>query len=433
MSTDIAVFGLGILVSVVLTRSLGPDLRGIYILLVSTNFLVSSAAHLSVGFACSTFLARGRLGLGEVNTVAVVLAIALGLLSVAIVVLAYQVPLLQDSVFKNFPFDYLLIAALLIPVAIYQVYWNSMMVGLNRIVTLNKLNLAVSVGNALLMLLVVGVLFPNNILAALVVWASSAFVGAVCAFVIAARIEPFVWPPRRSTMKDMLSFGLRGHGANIAQQLFLRFDMYAVNVFVGTAGVGFYSIATSLAERLWLPINAINSSSISKIAQLPREESALLTAKVVRTVLLIMLSVAVPFAIISPWLVPFLYGPEFAASVLPLVILALGTLGFAVLIVLDSYILGQLERPGLLSIISWLELAVSIPLYITLILWQGIVGAAIASTLTYLLAMGFALYIFVRYSGLSVAQVLLPRAQDFRDYAQVLRRGLRRVRIVRET
>ena len=78
-------------------------------------------------------------------------------------------------------------------------------------------------------------------------------------------------------------------------------------------------------------------------------------------------------------------------------------------------------------IISWVELCVSIPLYIVLILWQGIVGAAVASSVTYLLAMGATVYIFLRDSKLSVFDVLVPRASDFRDYWQIIQSILARL------
>jgi O-antigen/teichoic acid export membrane protein len=244
------------------------------------------------------------------------------------------------------------------------------------------------------------------------------------ALYLAARLDRPVWPPSGAALREMLNFGLHSHGANIAHQLFLRFDVYTVNVVLGAIGVGFYSRAISLAEKLWVPVNAIYASSLGKIAQLPRDESALLTAKVARAALLIMLGLSIPFAAISPWLIPFLYGPEFMASVVPLVVLLGGGLCFAVMLVLNNYILGQMQRPGLLSILSWLQLVVSIPLYLVLIGMAGIVGAAIASTLTYLLAMLCTLYVFTHDSGLTSAQVLIPTPNDFRDYARVLRAAL---------
>ncbi len=420
LATDAAVFGLGVVVSIVLTRSLGPEQRGVYALLVTTNVLAAQFSHLSVGGAFSTMLARRRCTPGEANGVAVLLALGLG--GAACVLSGgalLALPALRASILQGVPYAYLLVALVLVPTTIYQIYWTAMMLGLNRPVTLNKLNLAVNTTNAVLIVLVVGLL-RLGLPGFLGVWAFSAVLNTISGVVVANRIEPIKWPPTRAVLRDMLGFGLRGHGANIAHQLFLRFDVYAVNALVGTVGVGFYSLSTSLAEKLWIPINALLTSSTGKIAGLPHQESAQLTARVARTALLMMLGVALPFGLVSPWLVPLLYGGEFAASVLPLQLLLPGTLGFALMLVLNLYILGQMERPGLLSAIAWAELAVSVPLYLALISWLGIVGAAIASTLTYLLAAGWTLRIFLRDSGLKAGEVLLPRRADLQDYARVL-------------
>jgi O-antigen/teichoic acid export membrane protein len=424
LAADMAIFGLGIIVSIVLTRSLGPEQRGVYILLTTTNALLTQLGHLSVAGAISTMLARGRLQAGEVHTAALLLAFGLGLILFAVATLTY--PLVRESVFQNVPYPYLLIALLLIPITIYQVYWNYMMMGLNRLLVLNKLNVVVNITSTVLMILVVGV-FRGGVPGALLVWAVSALATAIGGVVLALGIAGFAWPPRRRVLADLLHFGVRSHGANIAHHVFLRFDMYVVNTLVGTAGVGIYSLSTSLAERLWLPLNAIHASSISKIAQLPRDESAQLTARVTRTAVLLMLSAAVPFALVSPWLIPFVYTADFTAAVVPLIILLLGTPAFAVMMVLNSYMQGQMERPGLLSILGWLQIGVSVPLYLVLIAWQGIVGAAVASSVTYLLTMAGSLYVFRRDSGLPINAVLVPRAADFRAYIRVIRRLLRRV------
>jgi O-antigen/teichoic acid export membrane protein len=424
MAIDAIVFALGIILSVVLTRSFGPEQRGVYVVLVTTNVLLSGLAHLGLGSALSTMLARGRYRLGQVHLIALPVAFAMG--AVCLLATALLFPFLASSVFRNVPFEYLLVALTLVITTIYQAYWVGMMIGTGRVFLMNKFNLGVNVVNAFLMILMVGVL-KLGIQGFLFAWVTSALGGFVTTLWLTARMDKQEWPPARDTAGQLLGFGLRSHGAQVAHQLFLRLDVYIVNVLIGSAGVGVYSLSTSLAEKLWIPLNAIYASSIGKISQLPKDESAQLTAKVTRTAVLLMLSVAVPFGLISPWLIPFLYGFEFEAAVLPLVILLGGTLGFAVMMVVNTYILGQMQRPGLLSLLAWLQLAISVPLYVGLIAWEGIVGAAIASTLTYLIAMATALYVFRRDSGLPLSQVLVPRRSDFSDYARVITPLLTRI------
>jgi len=422
--TDGIVFTLGIVVSVVLTRSLGPEQRGIYALLITTNVLVSNIAHLSASRAFINMLARDRYSLGEINTLAVLLSLILG--AVLLVVTAILYPLLPRDLLPNIPYSYLLVAVALTTATIYQNYWSAMMVGLNRIILMNKLTLAINLTSGVLMISAVG-LFQWGLDGFLAVWTLSSVAGMLGALILSTRIERPVWPPRWTMIRETLGFGLRSHPTNIAHHLFLRIDLYIVNALIGAAAVGFYSVSTSLAEKLWLPLNALHASSTGKVTQLPKDESALLAAKVSRTSVLLILLIALPFGLVSPWLIPLLYGPEFSASVLPLIILMAGVVSFSVMMVLNNYIVGQMQRPGLLSIISWLQVAVSIPLYIALILWQGIVGAALASAITYILSMLSTLIIFVRNSGLSPRSVLLPRPDDFRDYLRIFRAGLNRV------
>jgi O-antigen/teichoic acid export membrane protein len=421
--TNLAVVVMGLLISVVLTRGLKTaDQRGVYATLIITNSLLAIVLNLSMAAPFSTLLARGRYRLGEANSVAVVLSLVMGLAALVGTTLVF--PLLSGSLFSGVPYTYLLVALLLVAPTIYQVYWGSMMQGLNRLLQFNKVTFALNVSNTLLIVLLVGVL-GGGISGFLIGWTINTLAGAVISLVLARRIDPFVWPPSREALRDMVSFGLRVHGTSIAHQLFLRFDAYAVKIILGSSALGLYSLSTSLSERLWILPSAIAPSSISKLAQLPKEESALLTAKVTRTSMLMMLSAAIPFGIIAPWLIPFLYGAQYSESVLPLIILLCGTLGFAGTIVLNNYIMTQMGRPGLLSIISWLELVVSIPLYLVLILWQGIAGAALASALTYLLALAVTMVVFIRDSHLSVMKVLVPGLDDFRDYLRVITSILR--------
>ena len=424
LATDLTVFALGILVSIVLARSLGTQGRGVYVILVTTNVLLANVAHLSLWAACSALLAQKRYRLGEVNSAALLIAGSMGILCFGAASGVYYI--WGASLFPQITYGQLLVTLLLTPSTIYQVYWTFIMLGSNHVLTMNKLNLAINLGNAAGMLLVVGGLH-GGITGFLVVWAVSSTANLLAAVVVAARIDPLVWPSQ-AVLRDLITFGLRTHGAHVAHQLFLRFDVYAVSTLIGTKGVGIYTLATSLAEKLWVPFNAIYASSLGTIMELPRTESALLTAKISRTALLLMLSMAVPFALISPWLIPLLYTTEFTPMVVPLILLLIGTPGFAVMSVVNNYILGPMGRPGLLSLISWAQLLVSIPLYLALILNYGIVGAALASTLTYLLAMVGTLSVFVRATGLPLRQVLLPTGADFRDYVRVLQAAFLQIR-----
>src|SRR5205823_492420 len=164
---------------------------------------LTSFGHLSVLAACSTVLAQARYRLGEVHTVVVALALAVGGLCGLGATLLF--PVLGASLLPGVPYEYLLVALLLTPLTIYQACWNYMMMGLNRLVLLNKLNLAVNTLSALLMILIVGV-FQAGIPGFLVVWGVSACAGTGAALVLAARLDRFAWPPNRALARELLHF-----------------------------------------------------------------------------------------------------------------------------------------------------------------------------------------------------------------------------------
>jgi O-antigen/teichoic acid export membrane protein len=414
--TDVIIFGLGIILSVVLARNLGEEGRGIYTVLTITNGLLALILGLNLGTACTTFLAQGRYRAAEVQTVAAGLALALGALAALSTVLLYA--LLRDSVFRGVPFGYLLVAVLLVPITIYQSYWNAIMVGTGRMAAMNALNLALNFGNTAALLLAVGA-FGGGLPGFLLAWVVGWLGWLAGSLVLTGRGGGFAWPPQ-SAARDLIGFGLRGHGAGIANQLFLNFDVYVVQVALGLGPLGIYALAVQLARKLWLPLNAVTIAATGRISGLPPGEAMLLTAKVSRTSLLLVSVLAVPLGLISPWLIPFLYGPAFAGAVPPLILSLVGTAGFAVFQVLGVYITAQMGRPGLLSIIAWVELGISIPLYIGLILAYGIAGAGLASSLTYLLAMAGTVVVFRRHTGLPLHALFVPRASDFQDYLRVL-------------
>jgi O-antigen/teichoic acid export membrane protein len=98
-------------------------------------------------------------------------------------------------------------------------------------------------------------------------------------------------------------------------------------------------------------------------------------------------ALAVPVAVAAPVLLPLLYGPAFRAAIVPTWILLVGMAGGAVYGVLTAFLSG-IGRPGLTSIAQGAGLAVTVALDLTLIPHLGIVGASIASTLSYLTTAG---------------------------------------------
>ena len=115
-----------------------------------------------------------------------------------------------------------------------------------------------------------------------------------------------------------------------------------------------------------------------------------------------------------------LYGEAFRPSIMALVWLLPGIVIFSVANVLAAYIAG-IGKPRLNLLVSGLSLIVTIGLDIALIPRMNIVGAAIASTLSYSLSALLLIIFFIRETGASLREVLLPTSEDVRVLMSVAR------------
>jgi O-antigen/teichoic acid export membrane protein len=112
-------------------------------------------------------------------------------------------------------------------------------------------------------------------------------------------------------------------------------------------------------------------------------------------------------------LLRFVYGEKFLGSIAPLRILLLGIVVFSVQKVLANYFIGQGRAKWFLRA-TLLSMAVNVGLNLWLIPLPGwgIKGAALASTISYTLSTLILGVLFVRWSGISWVDILIPNRQD---------------------
>ncbi|MEM4204854.1 MAG: polysaccharide biosynthesis C-terminal domain-containing protein [Candidatus Methanomethylicaceae archaeon] len=208
------------------------------------------------------------------------------------------------------------------------------------------------------------------------------------------------------------------HISNILRFLSLRVNLFFVNAFLNPAAVGFYSISVGLTEKLWLISQAAATVLFPRIAM---EEDNVkqkeFTPIVVRTVLWIMIFMALIIYLISSWLISFLYSKAFLPSVASLKILLLGTIAAGPGQILGNDIAGR-GRP-ILNVYA--NIGGFISVVILSALWipkYGIGGAAWASTVSYIFSSIITALLYVQISGNSLRTITFPQKTDWILYWQ---------------
>ena len=104
-----------------------------------------------------------------------------------------------------------------------------------------------------------------------------------------------------------------------------------------------------------------------------------------------------------------------------------GTVGLTLWYPVSLYVIANLRRPGTATIILGCALAVSLPLYYSMIVWLGMTGAAIASSIVYLAVLTGGVAVLARMTSLTLGD-LVPRRTDLAQLVSVARAALRSVR-----
>jgi O-antigen/teichoic acid export membrane protein len=413
-STQIVGLITGIFTSIVVSRTLGPSLRGVYFIATTVSFLIVSLGNLGLDFTNTYMLAKGKYSLGEVNSNSIWASVGIWLMVLVVYLLTHSY--LHSNILKGVEQSYMLfVVVCLTPLSLYTHLWGGMMVGLNRISLLSVFGITSGIIGAISSFLVL-VVFKWGIWGLLI---QSAILGVIFVLVrlyFIAKIDKLTLSFNPRLLKEALHFGFRGQIGNVAGHILTRADIFIVNYFSGVTGVGYYSLSASLAQKIYLVANPIMTASNPRITGAPREESERLTAQVTRHIIFLVAGIIILLWIFAPWVIPFAYGTEFSPAVVPFRILSLGVLPEIVALIMAVYITGQLGKPQIGSAIAWLDLILFIPLGIFFTARYGFVGAALALSLTYLFDCIIFLLLFIKKSGQRIDNILFIKTNDLQVY-----------------
>lgn len=209
--------------------------------------------------------------------------------------------------------------------------------------------------------------------------------------------RPFRGRPDRRLVRDVVTYGTRGQVGGLVSLLNLRLDFAILGALAGPAVLGTYAVASKYAELLRLPGTALTWVAYPELARSDAVDAAQRARRLLRPALLSVWVAAVPMLFLAGPVVQLLYGGQFGSAVPQARVLLVGMLLGGAAGLASGYLYGR-GRPGLNSLGLGIGLALTVILDITLIPQHGAMGAAIASTVAYLVADGSLVLMLLRTS-----------------------------------
>lgn len=204
----------------------------------------------------------------------------------------------------------------------------------------------------------------------------------------------------------MFKLGVLNQLSHIFQLLSFRMSFYWLAQIYSETEVGIYSIGTSLVESVWLISRSISLVQYARIANVNDKNYAQgLTLKLGKISFLISFVLLLPFVFLPSAFYEFVFGNGFGEVSSVVRILVPGVLFLNLNIIISHYFSGT-GKYHINSISSFMGFLVALILFNWLIPVYGIIGAGLASSISYIFTTVVVVAFYKRESKLSMSELL---------------------------
>jgi O-antigen/teichoic acid export membrane protein len=427
----LASFGALGLNSISVSRIEGPSGAGLIAL--STQFIMLATFIAGAGLRTSITYRVGA-GLWSPRSAlrgALIASLCLGVIGVALGMGVYA--LLRDSALSDF--NLAMAGSLMAALPLALVWWIVPGVALARERFEAYALLTVSGPVAVVLLCPALALLAGKtgaVIGFAIGWAVGGLVALVWALTYSRRPDAANGPEHG--VREAGGFGARAWVNDLFQLINLRPDLFILSAYYGVDDTGVYAVTVSITSLVWIVSQPLASVTLPRSAMvaagaepglapvIPRSKQGAAVRHAVLVSAVATLGVVIVLAI-----APLVWGAGFGRTLSLGVILLPGValLGVGRVMVAAFTGRGAANEALLVGLVSF---PLTFVAFMLVIPDHGSTGAAIVSSCSYVVASLLAAFLFLRNSGTSIRETLLPRAEDLQDYARLGRRGAAAVR-----
>lgn len=426
LSRQISGILLGLLASIIIARSLGPEGNGLYQLIVLLPTTLMTLLNLGVGTSSVYYVGQKKYDIKDIIKTNTASGAVLSL--VAVIIGLIGVMFFSDKFFEGVPPNYLYFILLIMPLLMLNDFYLVIFQGVQDFKSFNSLALLRQ-----LAALITLVLFIFVLKIGLVGTVIAFIAGVVTQFIVTLillnknlKTNLFSGSFSKAYFKESFSFGFKAHFSNVLSFINYRADIYLISMFLNPAAVGLYGVAVSIAERLWIVSQSISSVLYPAISSSSNVDSKnKLTSVISRNVLFFSIIAGIVFYFASDLIFRLLFGEAYADSSDILKMLLPGIILFSVDRILSNDLAGR-GKPELNMYTSIFTVASNIILNILLIPKIGIAGAAVSTSVTYSLSTLVKMILFKRETGVSYAKMVLLQKEDLILFKRLINKAVKR-------
>jgi O-antigen/teichoic acid export membrane protein len=408
---------------ILLARLLGPAGKGTYSLAIALPNVVGTVGTLGLSYSCIRLLGEQKYPRRAIVSTALTWALGWGMLLALAGWLSYGY--LKNNFLQGVDLVAFGLGLLIIPTYLLNESAGQSLRGIKLISGFN-LNWLMQFGLRFLGLWLVLGVWHLGVQGAVLARVVSALIPLAISLIMLYRSVPFSLGVDKAILRDILTFGFKLSVTHSLLTLTYDVDLFIINYFsVGAAQIGYYTLAVSIAELVWYVSEAVMIVMLPYIASAAESDKARLAATTCRNAVLLTTLSGLGLAVVSRPIIALVYGEAFLPAAVPFLVLLPGAITMVIFRVLYDYLLISRD-PLYVGIATGAAMVINVVANFFLIPRLGIVGASLASVISYTVTSVIAVYLFKRTAPIPLREILWPTAGDWREYTRLLGRLLRR-------
>lgn len=389
--------------TMVLARWLKPEGMGRLAVFLAFPLMLSGLAEMGIRQSIAYYVGKEKYGIEEIGNAVSTIWVATSAISFGIVLGVYY--------FQGL-FEYgrqqCFLGALIVPASLILRYCNGIAMGKQSIGSINVSEACNSILRIVLIVILVAV-FNLAVFGALLMNVFS---------ILLAGLLMLYWIRKNWQLNLRLSFdgkllaSLMIHGIKYALALFVITMNYRINIlilqrYVDDVEIGYFSVGVRLAELIWLIPASVGMVIFShSTGSRDPKQFSLKVVQMMRLHFLLCGLGAVVLAVICPYFIGIVFGKEYLAAVPAIRWMLPGIVAMVIFKVLNADLAGR-GRPLLALKAFIFALLINVVLNFVLVPEKGVIGSAVAVTVSYMIGAVTLLCLYSKEIGVDVKMMIL--------------------------
>lgn len=401
----------------ILAWILGPEGRGAYAVCVLFTMILGMVFIVGCDYAGIYFLAAKKLSVSEGVIYTLLFGIVGSILAVGVglIIMTLPVPFLTKASTTQFQ-----LSLVLIPVSVFSYTLLQLLTAIRQFGWFSIFSVITSFAQLLFTALFVFIM-GCGVTGALFANISSASVSMLLTLSFLHSKYILKWP-KISFQKlwDMFFYDIRHYVGKISNQINFEIGIFILALFATPREIGLFSVAVAIMMSLNIIPNTLENILIPRVAADPlgRPRLIIQIARMTGIVCAIILIILFLFADI---IITIIFSPAFLPVVTLIRIMIPAILIRCTSKILVTYLIGK-NNPGLVSISVAAGVITNFLLLYLLLPIHGIVGAAIAMAMSFIISSVFVLFFFLKNSGLNYLMLFRFKSQDWVEIIELVKK-----------